>query len=187
MGFDKPMMERIRDLEVEIARLKRGDFTKEEIHDFCHNLHGKVTAREFCAGCEAEQRKYFNEAPTRDRLVSILSAMQNLIDVYGDPKPTTPIDKIPCDPLADRLFPPIIEWCKKHPTIKEAWCSDNEVNIFLVMSAETFNFDLADEIGEKSQEWCTAVGQSINVFQIPDSEISNFVDPNNDTLIFERK
>ena len=29
-------------LRAEVDRLKRGDWTPEEIHDICHNLHGKV-------------------------------------------------------------------------------------------------------------------------------------------------
>lgn len=46
----------------EIDRLKTGKFTAEEIHNFCHNLHGTVSLEEFAAGCAAEQKKLYGRA-----------------------------------------------------------------------------------------------------------------------------
>lgn len=37
-------------------------------HDLCHNLHGKVGAREFADGCAAEQRNLYGCAPDADEL-----------------------------------------------------------------------------------------------------------------------
>lgn len=54
------------ELRKEVERLKRGDWTPEEVHDICHNLHGKVSAEEFAAGCAAEQRKLYGRAPDAD-------------------------------------------------------------------------------------------------------------------------
>lgn len=60
----------VRDLaadnEALAAKIDRGDFSKEEIHNWCHNLHGKVNAEEFAAGCEAEQRRLYGCAPDVD-------------------------------------------------------------------------------------------------------------------------
>jgi hypothetical protein len=49
--------------EIEIGRLKAGRFTKDEIHDICHNLHGTVSAEEFAAGCRAEMIKLYGRCP----------------------------------------------------------------------------------------------------------------------------
>jgi len=50
----------------EVERLKRGDFTPEEIHGLCHNLQSTVPAEEFAAGCAEYQRKLYNESPDAD-------------------------------------------------------------------------------------------------------------------------
>lgn len=55
----------VRAAEV-IARLKAGQFTADEIHEICHNLHGTVSAQAFADGCAAEQRKLYGYAPDRD-------------------------------------------------------------------------------------------------------------------------
>lgn len=72
-GFYRSAAEIIEDLERQLAavtaerdRLLRGEFTAEEIHNICHDLHGKVSAREFADGCAAEQRKLYGEAPHAD-------------------------------------------------------------------------------------------------------------------------
>lgn len=58
-------------LVAEIRRLKRGDFTKAEIHNLCHNLHEKnsnCTLAEFQEGCKEFQNKLFGDTqhgPTR--------------------------------------------------------------------------------------------------------------------------
>lgn len=55
-------------LKTDVDRLKSGRFTKDEIHNICHNLHGTVTAREFADGCAAEQRTLYGCAPDADAL-----------------------------------------------------------------------------------------------------------------------
>lgn len=35
-------------------------------HDLCHDLHGKVGAEDFSAGCAAEQRRLYGRAPDAD-------------------------------------------------------------------------------------------------------------------------
>lgn len=47
--------------EDEIARLKRGDFTKEEFQNLCHNRHEKegYTAQDFFNGCAEYQKSLF--------------------------------------------------------------------------------------------------------------------------------
>lgn len=60
-----PELER---LDAEIARLKAGKFTAEEIHGICHNLHDTVDARGFADGCAAEQRKLYGCALDADRV-----------------------------------------------------------------------------------------------------------------------
>jgi hypothetical protein len=47
----------------EIARLKAGQFTKEEIHNICHNLHGTVSVEEFAEGCRKEMVKLYGRCP----------------------------------------------------------------------------------------------------------------------------
>lgn len=55
----------------ESDRLKAGKFTKEELHNLCHNLHGIETARGFADGCNEEQRKFFGCAPDADEVVRL--------------------------------------------------------------------------------------------------------------------
>lgn len=50
----------------ELERLRSGKFTAEEIHNFCHNLHGTVSAEQFADGCAAEQIRLYGRAPDRD-------------------------------------------------------------------------------------------------------------------------
>lgn len=71
------LSEDIRKLVTDNERLKRGEFTTEEMHNFCHNLHGKVDARAFADGCTDEQRKLYGCAPDADR-VAILEAQDKL-------------------------------------------------------------------------------------------------------------
>lgn len=47
----------------EIVRLKEGNFTKEEIHNICHNLHGTVGPEEFADGCRKEMEKLYGFCP----------------------------------------------------------------------------------------------------------------------------
>lgn len=57
----------LAELLAERERLLRGEFTPEEIHGICHNLHGTVSAEEFAAGCEAEMRKLYGRCPWTER------------------------------------------------------------------------------------------------------------------------
>ncbi len=49
---------KIYQLEEEIARLKRGDFTPEELQNLCHNLD-ESDREAFCKGCLEYQKKLF--------------------------------------------------------------------------------------------------------------------------------
>lgn len=61
-----------RGLISECDRLLSGKFTKDEIHNICHNLHGTVSAEEFAKGCSDEQRKLYGCAPDADRIRDII-------------------------------------------------------------------------------------------------------------------
>jgi hypothetical protein len=63
-----------RELVAELARLKSGKFTAEEIHNICHNLHGTVSAEGFEQGCDSEIRKLFGRNPCRDALRELADA-----------------------------------------------------------------------------------------------------------------
>lgn len=63
-------------MDVADKEKQRGDNLKEKLekaeaiiaqHDLCHNLHGKVDAQAFAAGCAAEQRKLYGCAPDADQ------------------------------------------------------------------------------------------------------------------------
>lgn len=54
---------RSRELTKEVERLSSGNWTKEEIHNICHNLHGKVSIGEFAEGCRKEMLKVYGECP----------------------------------------------------------------------------------------------------------------------------
>jgi hypothetical protein len=60
------MKQRIADLERENARLLEGKFTKGEIHNICHNLHGTVSLEQFADGCAAEQIKLYGKCERQD-------------------------------------------------------------------------------------------------------------------------
>ena len=57
-------------LTIEVARLKRGDFTPEEFQNLCHNLHERpvCTRKEFAQGCLQFQEKLFGKEPGRTNL-----------------------------------------------------------------------------------------------------------------------
>ena len=56
LSFQK---ERAENAEAEIKRLKRGEFTYDEIMDFCHNLPETVSKEEFAEGCAKYQCKLY--------------------------------------------------------------------------------------------------------------------------------
>ena len=59
-AVNKQKDEDINKLMLEIARLKRGDFTEEEFQELCHNFSEDDECR-FKAGCEAYQAKLFRK------------------------------------------------------------------------------------------------------------------------------
>lgn len=72
-------------LLAEVERLRSGNFSPEEIHDICHNLHGKVSARGFADGCVAEQRKLYGVAPDADEVEQLrkkLAAAYSVLETY---------------------------------------------------------------------------------------------------------
>lgn len=66
-----PGDDRARDAAALIRRWQAGDFTKEEIHNFCHKLPETVSACEFAAGCAEYQRKIYGRAPHADDLAAV--------------------------------------------------------------------------------------------------------------------
>lgn len=52
----------MQDLEQEVARLCRGEFTEEEFQNLCHKF-GPEDAQRFCQGCEHYQQKLFGSSP----------------------------------------------------------------------------------------------------------------------------
>lgn len=50
---------KILELRKKIERYERGDFTRDEIHNFCHNLEKTVSLEEFKRGCKEYQNKLF--------------------------------------------------------------------------------------------------------------------------------
>ncbi len=69
-------------LQAEVARMRAGQFTKDEIHNFCHDLHGTVCAVGFAEGCEAEQRKFYGKAPHADRVKELEAEVARLKASY---------------------------------------------------------------------------------------------------------
>lgn len=63
----------------EVARLK----AIIAQHDLCHDLHGKVGAREFAEGCAQEQRKHYGRAPHQDALRALILAVEGYLDHPG--------------------------------------------------------------------------------------------------------
>ena len=63
--FSQRMESEIDILTIEVARLKRGDFTPEEFQNLCHNLHERpvCTREEFSQGCLQFQEKLFGKEP----------------------------------------------------------------------------------------------------------------------------
>jgi len=50
-------------LQAETDRLKAGRFTKDELHNICHNLKATVPVEEFAQGCINEMQKLYGECP----------------------------------------------------------------------------------------------------------------------------
>lgn len=54
-------------LRAEVARLQ-GVIAQ---HDLCHDLHGRVGAEDFAAGCVAEQRRVYGRSPHADAVARL--------------------------------------------------------------------------------------------------------------------
>lgn len=58
-----------------------------ETHNMCHDLHGKVDAKGFAAGCAHEQRAHFGCAPDADANIVLREAAQMALDfIWGEEK-----------------------------------------------------------------------------------------------------
>lgn len=68
----------IQALTKELERLRRGEFTPEEIHNFCHNLHGTVDSQAFAQGCAHEQRRLYGCAPHVDEIAALTGRVHDL-------------------------------------------------------------------------------------------------------------
>lgn len=80
----------LTDAQAEIERLKRGDFTADEIHAMCHKLEALVPAGEFARGCADFQVKLYGRAPTRDALERLKNTISELLTLVHQPNPTDP-------------------------------------------------------------------------------------------------
>lgn len=69
---------KIAELEAEIERLKAGQFTKDEVQNFCHNLNATVPVEEFARGCATEQYRLYGCAPHADKLADALEENASL-------------------------------------------------------------------------------------------------------------
>lgn len=70
---------KIEELQNEIERLRKGDFTEEEFQNLCPNMDGD-RFENFCNGCDLYQRKLFGKCRTdelRDELAEQLKRVSN--------------------------------------------------------------------------------------------------------------
>lgn len=82
MEARKTLSEEIAGKDAEIARLKCGDFTPEELQGLCHNLSEKPECRmAFCDGCAEYQHKLFGESEReqlRGEIAQLKTECENL-------------------------------------------------------------------------------------------------------------
>jgi hypothetical protein len=62
----------------EIERLKRGEFTPEEIQHLCHRVAETVSADAFARGCAEYQRRLYSEAPDADARGELMAECDKL-------------------------------------------------------------------------------------------------------------
>ena len=72
-----PLLERIAVLEAENTRLKKGNFTPDEMQNLCHNLT-TTDAQTFATGCTEYQCKLFGCAPVSDALAAAQAENESL-------------------------------------------------------------------------------------------------------------
>lgn len=58
----------IEHLVATLNRYESGNFTAEEIHNFCHKLPDTVSIRDFASGCMAYQTQLYGSSPVMDLL-----------------------------------------------------------------------------------------------------------------------
>ena len=63
----------------ELDRLRSGDFTPEEIHNFCHKLPETVSAKDFASGCMAYQTQLYGSSP----VMNLLRWTDLLLECWG--------------------------------------------------------------------------------------------------------
>ena len=64
-----------------IRRLLAGDFTKREIHNFCHKLPETVSSLEFASGCMAYQTELYGSST----VMELLRDTDKLLASWGIP------------------------------------------------------------------------------------------------------
>ncbi len=64
---------------MEMRRLLAGDFTPEEVHNFCHKIPETVSAQEFASGCMAYQTQIYGNSP----VMELLRATDSLLEAWG--------------------------------------------------------------------------------------------------------
>lgn len=72
------LTQQIVQLREENARLKRGEFSSEELQNLCHNLT-EDDYKAFCDGCDGYQRKLFGKCRT-DHLKKVASELDGTLE-----------------------------------------------------------------------------------------------------------
>jgi len=78
--------ELVRQVQDERVRAEKAEAIIAQ-HNLCHDLHGKVGAREFSEGCIEEQRKIYGHAPLADCLVELEKRVDLLEKRCSNPYP----------------------------------------------------------------------------------------------------
>jgi len=68
-------------MKAELERLRGGNFTPSEVHDFCHILPETVTPEEFAKGCEDYQVKLYGRCPTREHIEKLETLLKDIEDI----------------------------------------------------------------------------------------------------------
>lgn len=73
----------LSELLAEIDRLKAGDFTSEEIQNFCHKISETEPVCKFADGCADYQKMLFGSAPDREDAERFRNAVQFFADMHS--------------------------------------------------------------------------------------------------------